>query len=125
MTQKNLIEKAVMSFVGLVSWSNVLAKLNEEREWLSPWVVKVLDSDLPGDVVVTTILYSLFEDCVAEVGETIARRSTGVWMEDIEAPDPFGDVLEVSECRGHVWIRCRFSNTPLADIEISMMDNEK
>lgn len=125
MTQKKLIEKAVISFVGLVSWSNVIAKLNEQREWLAPWVVKVLDSDVPGDVIVTTILFSLFEDCVAEVGETIAMRSTGVWMEDIGAPDPYGDVLGVSERRGHVWIRYRFSDNPLADIEISMMDNDR
>lgn len=125
MTQKKLIEKAVISFVGLVSWSNVIAKLNEKRECLAPWVVKVLDSDVPGDVIVTTILYSLFKDCVLEVGETIARKSTAVWMEDIGGLDPYGEVLEVNACHGHVWISYHYSDNPRADIEISMMDNDR
>lgn len=125
MTHKKLIEKAVIAFVGLVSCSNVIARLNEKREWLSPWVVMVLDSDLPNDVIVTTILFSLLEDCLYEMGESFARRSTAKYIEEVDTDDPFGEVLSVTQCIGHVWIRYNFSDSPLASIEIFMMDNEE
>lgn len=125
MTQKNLIEKAVVSFVGMVNCSNVVATLNEKREWLSPWVNKVIDRDLPDNIIVTTILYSLFDDCVLEAGETVASKSTAVWCDAIGAPNNFGLVLVVHKYHGHVWIAYNFSDHPLAGIEMSMMDTDR
>lgn len=123
MTQKELIEKAVSDFIELVDCNRVIAKLTEKREFLAPWVLKLLDRQFPDEVKVSSILYALFDDCVCEVGETIARKSTAVWVGEDGVQDPLGEVLKVAECLGHVWVSFDYSDSPLAHIEVSMYNN--
>lgn len=125
MTQKLLHEKVTEAFITNVNLEKVVEVLEAKREYIAPWVLKLLGTELPAYVRISSIIYALFENVVLEPAETIAHASTAGVDEEIGITYPFGDVLEVSECIGHVWVRFNFSDCPLSHIEFTIYDNEK
>lgn len=125
MTQVLLQQKVTEAFITNVNIEKIVEILENKKEYIAPWVLKLLESELPYNVRISSIIYALFENVVLDPAETIAHASTAGFDEEIGITNPFGDVIEVSECVGHVWIRFNFSNCPLSHIEFSIHDNEK
>lgn len=125
MTQKELIEKATNAFVENINMEKVMNILNDKKDYLAPWVLALMGTGLPNYVQVSCIIHSLFESAVFEPGEEFAVKSTAKYDEEAGCEDPFGDVIEISMGRRHVWIRFSFGDRPFSRFEISMMDNDR
>lgn len=125
MTQKDLILLATDTFVKNVSIAKVISVLDSRRNSVADWVLLLLDSKLSRRERISSIICSLFDRTILEPGETIAYANTCRFYDDLNCGDPFGDVLEVSQRAGHVWIRFNFCDHPISSFEISMYDNEK
>lgn len=92
---------------------------------LSPWVLDILDLKLPRVKKISSIIESLFERTRLEPGETIAYANTSLLFEGPNCDDPDGRVLEVSECKGNVWIRFNFGNLTASSFELYMHNRSK
>lgn len=125
MTQVLLQEKAVEKFIENLNIVELINVLESRRDSLAQWVLKILDLRIGRKKKISYIIHSLFERTRLEPGETIAYANTSMFFDDVDCGDPFGEVLEVSECRGHVFIRFNFGDRPLSSFEISMYDNDK
>lgn len=125
MTQKELIELATTTFVKNVNAVKVVNVLESRRESLSPWVLDILNVKFEGYNRISSLIKSLFGRTRLEPGETIAYADTSMFFDGPDCDDPFGRVLEVAQCKGHVWIRFNFGDHPLSSFELSMYDNSK
>lgn len=115
----------VAKFRKLVNCHVVVDELRECAAHVAPWVNKYVQGGEDDGYVVSAILVALFRDAVCEVGETIARKSTAKYCEEVGCDDPFGEVLEVSVMSGHMWVRFAASDSPMTRIEVSLYDNTR
>lgn len=125
MTQILLQEKAIETFVKNVNIVELINTLEYRKDYLAKWVVRILDLHIEGNEKLSYIIRSLFDRTRLEQGETIAYANTSMFFDDVDCGDPFGEVLEVSECKGHVFIRYTIMDKPITSFEISMYDNSR
>lgn len=125
MTDKELIEDSVKKFISMVNTEKIVSLMKQHEDSLAEWVKKFIHTELPNYVIVSSILYALFERVNRDLGETISDADTARYNEEFEIKEIHGDILRVAFIHGHVWIEAQISYKPLASIEISNYDNVK